>query len=380
MSEIDDYTPYVSVIIPVYNAADYLHQCLDSILQQTQVNIEIICVDNGSTDTSYTILLEYQSRDKRIIISSCNEMGAGAARNYGLSIARGEYLSFLDADDFFDREMLESGYQIAELQHADVVIYKYRLFNTKNQKISKAIYGIDEYHLQNFISFSYTDIPNGVFTITNTAAWNKLFRREFIMENNLQFMNLKHSNDVYFTLTSIMLAEKVSLVHREFIYYRIGLKTNIQSNVICSPFDSYLAILAVIKKMQNTTRWPYLDEVLADTSLNMCISSLYRFQILSQEKYSELFSLLKIDGFKKLHISDYKSGEIHNKWDYLQYLKVINSDNQVISLSLYPQNINEMPIFLKYKVFPMINRWVYYLKTEGVKGVYNRVWDMINMR
>ena len=93
-------TVKVSVILPVYNVEKYLKECLDSILNQTLQEIEVICVDDGSTDRSLEILREYEKKDKRVIVLTQENKGAGAARNKGLAIAKGEYLSFLDSDDF----------------------------------------------------------------------------------------------------------------------------------------------------------------------------------------------------------------------------------------------------------------------------------------
>ena len=98
--------PKVSVIIPIYNAAEFLGECLDSVLAQTLTDIEVICVNDGSPDNSLEILREYEKKDSRIKIIDQKNQGAGAARNHGMSVARGEYLSFLDSDDFFDRDML----------------------------------------------------------------------------------------------------------------------------------------------------------------------------------------------------------------------------------------------------------------------------------
>ena len=97
----------VSVILPVYNVSDYLRQCMDSIVGQTLKDIEIICVDDGSTDDSLAILKEYEAKDQRVKVIQQANAGAGAARNKGLEIATGEYLSFLDSDDFFEPDMLE---------------------------------------------------------------------------------------------------------------------------------------------------------------------------------------------------------------------------------------------------------------------------------
>lgn len=93
----------VSVILPVYNVSEYLRQCMDSIVGQTLKDIEIICVDDGSTDDSLEILKEYEAKDKRVKVIEQKNAGAGAARNNGLAIATGEYLSFLDSDDFLSR-------------------------------------------------------------------------------------------------------------------------------------------------------------------------------------------------------------------------------------------------------------------------------------
>lgn len=114
----------VSVIIPVYNVEPYLKQCMDSVVGQTLKDIEIICVDDGSTDGSLDILREYAAEDNRIQIIEQKNAGAGAARNNGMRHATGKYLSFLDSDDFFEPRMLEKAYDLAEKDQADFVAYK----------------------------------------------------------------------------------------------------------------------------------------------------------------------------------------------------------------------------------------------------------------
>ena len=100
--------PAVSVIIPVYNAAEFLKDGLNSLLKQTLREIEIICVDDGSTDGSLVILKEFEKADARIRVIHQENQGAGAARNNGMDVARGKYLAFLDADDFFEKNMLKA--------------------------------------------------------------------------------------------------------------------------------------------------------------------------------------------------------------------------------------------------------------------------------
>ena len=116
--------PKISVIIPVYNSETYLSQCLDSVCMQTLQEIEIICVDDGSTDTSPKILLEYAKKDPRVRILTQQNKGAGAARNYGLRESTGEFLSFLDSDDFFELDMLEEAYKNIEEYQEDFVVFE----------------------------------------------------------------------------------------------------------------------------------------------------------------------------------------------------------------------------------------------------------------
>lgn len=113
----------VSVILPVYNGEKYLKQCLDSICSQTLKEIEILCVDDGSTDHTAEILADYAKKDERIRVIHQANAGAGAARNNGLRQASGEYLSFLDADDFFEPDMLERAYAKAKEEDAQIVVF-----------------------------------------------------------------------------------------------------------------------------------------------------------------------------------------------------------------------------------------------------------------
>ena len=124
----------VSVIIPVFNAAEFLDQCLYSIREQTLHDIEIICVDDGSTDTSWEILQRHKKEDSRIHIFQQNHGFAGRARNLGLSKANGQYLSFLDSDDFFEPSMLERAYLKAEAEQLDIVCFRCNHFDQISQR------------------------------------------------------------------------------------------------------------------------------------------------------------------------------------------------------------------------------------------------------
>ena len=120
----------VSVIVPVYNGSKYLRMCLNCICAQTLKDIQIICVDDNSTDDSLDILKEYEAKDPRVVvIHNDSHTNAGNCRNTGMEFADGEYLSFLDADDFFEPEMLEKAYKTAINDHAEIIAFRCNQFN-----------------------------------------------------------------------------------------------------------------------------------------------------------------------------------------------------------------------------------------------------------
>lgn len=120
--------PKVSVIIPVYNVDPYLRECLESVVNQTLLDIEIICVNDGSTDNSPAILEEYRAKDSRITVFTQENRGLSAARNRGMDLARGEYIYFIDSDDYVEPETLERTVHIAEADDLDAVVFRFKQF------------------------------------------------------------------------------------------------------------------------------------------------------------------------------------------------------------------------------------------------------------
>lgn len=215
-----NYIPKVSVIIPVYNVQNYLRPCLDSVLNQTLKEIEIICVDDGSTDGSLEILKQYAAKDNRITVLKQKNLHAGVARNAGLAVARGEYLSFLDSDDFFELNMLEEIHKTASFEQADIVYYGWKQYDNKEQKISFSYLPIAGNRSKVSI------ISNRLVNITPTP-WTKLFRTKFIKTNNLYFENFASTNDLTFVYTALSLTDKISILNRSFVMYRTKREGNI---------------------------------------------------------------------------------------------------------------------------------------------------------
>ena len=222
------YEPKVSVIIPVYNAADYLRECLDSVVNQTLKEIEIICVDDGSTDSSLDILKEYVRCDKRITVITQKNLHAGVARNAGLAVARGEYLSFLDSDDFFELNMLEEMYNKAIQDLSDIVVCEYNIYDDDKKII------VNKFNLERrFVQISpvfVKDLQDDLFNFSHPNSWSKLFRRQLFFDNGLRFEKVLRCNDFTCVYTAMAVANKISLIDKTFITYRSNQKNNVTAN------------------------------------------------------------------------------------------------------------------------------------------------------
>ena len=223
-----NYTPKVSVIIPVYNVEKYLHQCLDSVVNQTLREIEIICVDDGSTDNSMEILKEYAKRDNRITVLSQKNLHAGVARNAGLTVARGEYLSFLDSDDFFESNMLEKLYKKAVKGKSDIIVFNYNLYDDKEKRYKEHEEYNDKYIKTS--PFSPEQYADELFFIAPPNPWTKLFKHELIAKNNIKFENCISCNDITFVDTALSCSNKIIVTNDIFAHYRINSNTQISKN------------------------------------------------------------------------------------------------------------------------------------------------------
>ena len=212
--------PKVSVIIPVYNAGKYLEECLNSICSQTLKEIEIICVNDGSTDDSAVILNEFAGQDDRFIILEEKNRGAGAARNSGLEIAKGEYLSFLDADDFFEPTMLETAYNACVTNRVDITVFRSDQYYTDTKEYSPQAWSIRSNLLPDTVPFSANDVKKDIFQLFVWWPWDKLFSSDLIKKHNLRFQVQRTTNDLYFVVIAFLLANKVMIVDDVLAHYR----------------------------------------------------------------------------------------------------------------------------------------------------------------
>lgn len=293
----------VSVIVPVYNAQEHLRQCIDSILAQTLPDFELICVDDGSTDSSVKMIKEYQKKDKRVKLVEQKNQYAGVARNNGMKIAQGKYWIFLDADDFFEPDLLESMYNAAEKDNADVCLCAADRYQTNTGVFEKAGWLLAARYLPKTRPFNRNDCIRHIFQISSPAPWTKMFKREFVQEKKLQFQNLQRSNDLYFTFSAIAMAQRITATEKELVHYRVGQTTNLQSKNNTTPMLFCQALFAVKERLVQEGIWDEVSASFSDMAMN---TTVYNLKTLNDEprrvvlkefknKYADEFEFLKHD-------------------------------------------------------------------------------------
>lgn len=199
----------VSVIIPVYNGEAYIEECLRTALFPCLVNVEVICVDDGSTDGTAEILKKAAEQDCRIHVYTNDHGGAGAARNIGLQYARGEYLAFLDADDFYEPGMLNRAWHKARTEDLDVVVFPSDNYSMATRTFGSS-HGCRADLLPRRRPFAGKDVKQDVFRLFVGWAWDKLFRTEYIRKTGLTYAGLASSNDLSFVFSAIAAAPRIN--------------------------------------------------------------------------------------------------------------------------------------------------------------------------
>ena len=312
-----DYTPKISVIIPV-NIEDYLSECLNSVIKQTLKEIEIICVDDGSKDDTLNILKAYAEKDKRITVIKQENLHSGVARNAGLSVAKGKYLSFLDSDDYFELNMLEKMYEKIERKQSDIIICKCKTLDLDTGKIN-------EKYFKNSLRldlipekdpFSVFEIPKDIFQFIEGWAWDKLFRTEFILSNNIRFLNIINFNDNQFTFTALCLAKSVTTINESFVIKRHGHKKSLSDNRSKDLTGFLLSFDKIQSNLKKNGLYNLVKESFWKWVFKLCLIQLKNMDINLKEN---LYNILH----EKINLWDYieKSPPSSNRYKALHYLK-----------------------------------------------------------
>jgi len=231
----------VSAIVPIYNVEKYLKQCIESILNQTLNDIEIICINDGSKDSSKEIIEKYTREDSRIILINKENGGYGSACNTGLIQAKGEYISIIEPDDYIDNNMYKDLYNRAKRNRADVVKSAYYEYSDPNDGAEYFLRHINwekEYKMPENKTFKIKDCSQ--FLYFHPSVWSCLYQKKFLDKNNIKFVEAKGGGwvDNPFQIQTLCLAKRIYYTENAYYYYRLTNPTS-SSNIvdISFPFD-----------------------------------------------------------------------------------------------------------------------------------------------
>lgn len=280
--------PAISVIIPVYNVAPWLKECLDSVIAQTFQDMEIIIVDDGSTDQSPEIISEYAQRDKRITVITKDNGGLGAARNTAIAKAKGEYLAFLDSDDKLHPDAYRKLYEQASKYDCDIVFCQTAYLDDSTGNITEednqtALPLFKRYKkLSNPLTLDQID-PAAIFSYDSfVVAWNKITRRSLIEKINARFPERLIFEDMPFYFYTLLNSHQLSVVWDRLIYYRINRKNSIMNarNKKGDIVEILLTIADELEKTKLMTGRDYKSAMSPFAYQELC----YKFKNIDKEK------------------------------------------------------------------------------------------------
>jgi glycosyltransferase involved in cell wall biosynthesis len=314
--------PKLSVISPVYNAGKYLDRFFETMLGQTFTDFELICVDDGSTDGSADIIEKYGRSDKRIALIRQANGGAGSARNAGLDAATGEYLSFIDCDDFFEKDMYARMLAAAADADSDICVCASDAY----------IVDEDEYraHTRSFVReympkqnvFSYEDAPDHIFNMFRGWAWDKLYKADFIRDNGLRFQEIENLNDAFFVYASLICARRITTVDRVLVHK----SEHLYESVSASSEKKWDASRLAYGKLRDWLVSEGVFETVRRSFANRVLrNAIWNLGILSGEGLERLYASLQGEWLAGFGVTaERDAGYWHNPEDYEELTHILS--------------------------------------------------------
>lgn len=255
--------PKISIIVPVYNVESYLSQCMDSILGQTFTDFEMICINDGSTDSSLSILEEYASKDKRIRLINKENEGYGRTMNRGLLEAKAPYIGIVESDDFVKREMYEKLYVAMTEQPVDIIKCNYYHYTVEEGEES----AVSQEYMDDIYGKIFEPIERADVFLANSSIWAALYRRDFLLENHICFHESPGASfqDLSFQFKVLSSAKRMRIIPDALLYYRtdnVMSSVHASNKIYCISDEIHLIenyIKAQSKERQEKL-WPYLTK------------------------------------------------------------------------------------------------------------------------
>lgn len=339
-------TPEVSVIMPVYNAAEYLADTLKGLINQTFPFFEMIFVDDGSNDDSLNILKKFADEDSRASILMQNHLYAGTARNIAIRKARGSYLLFLDSDDFFAPKMIEKSLAKIKEIDADICVFladqidnSTHIKSNMNWTMKRNLCPKDKRF------FSLKTNPKNIYAFTTAAPWNKLFKKNFIFRYELTFQTNRSANDVAFVYTALAIASKITFVDDVLLTYRVNNTKSLQGSQDRKPDAFYDALKELKKRLVNLGIYEQIEPAYLNFALDFIFYNLGTLK--SPDTYRKIFNLIKNEILTTLGINDktdvyfyaYQENHIVEKWHDISRLSSEDFAKKWHTSSAFPTSI-----------------------------------------
>lgn len=344
----------VSILVPIYNVEKYLRECLDSLVTQTLQDIEIICINDGSTDNSLNIISEYAQKDNRIKVIDKPNSGYGASMNRGLEVATGDYIGILEPDDYTVQNMYEDLYELAIKNDADLVKSDWFEFYTEPKLIRKA---------GRFALLESNKILNVKTTPEllkiQPAIWSGIYKRSLIYDNNVRFLETPGASfqDTSFAFKTMCLAKNVVLTNQAYIHYRqdnnaSSVKSSAKVYAICTEYEEINKFMDLHKDLK-----PYINAQKMGKEYDNYVWNLKRidesFRLEFIEKMSEIFNSynnnneIGQDFFEKVNKKDFNL-LLNNQKEYKKLIdrKIRKEKFKKIRRQIFSLHINKSRIDL----------------------------------
>ena len=329
----------LSVIIPVYNGAAFLRQCLDSVLSQTFSDYELICVNDGSTDATLEIMKEYENIDNRMSILNQDNLGVSAARNRGLECAKGSYVIFLDGDDWFETTMFEKMLTRMEGDHADICVCSGWRYDMRfHERILGKSYLRSDY-IPARVPFSITDVGKYLFNFTTFHIY-KMYRCEMLNRGNIKFRPYSISEDAIFYTEALLNANLITVVNEPLFNYRVNSGVSASSRVTSSILSGYQSLLEIQHLLQEKKL--YCGDI-KQSFINKALASTFHYgrQAITADSFFLWFNQMKEKGgLEALDIIGKSADYFYNENDYKKLLELLSTEDPIeLLFNYYRQTI-----------------------------------------
>ena len=355
--------PLVSVLVAVYNTQDYLTVCLDSILNQTCTDFEVVAIDDGSSDRSLEILREYADRDARFIVHHQENKGVGSAKSLALNMAKGKYIFVLDSDDFIEPDTLEVLTEQAELLGAQILTFYFDIFNEALNTFIDHKSCINLQHIPQQETFNARDIPSTIFQVFTPEVCNKLWLRTFLVDNKISFGEYDYAEDYYLTYWAMSIAENIAAnTDKAFYHYRQGRQGSLTTSS-SNPLGFLPAYAALKEKLESLD----LFDLLEQSYVNQTLAGItFEFSRHAHGSVRMLVAdTLRDEGLKRLGITKKDFKYYYSKIDLDLYLQIVDKKRITVPVTVYERNDSG---FLKIP-----SRFFRHLKRFGVKATLHHL-------